>query len=370
MALFILMILICISVYCLLILLFSSRIRKQDIVPEMEKKQSARVSVIVPFRNEETHLPLLINDLKSQSYPPELWEVIWVNDHSNDGSGEIAESIISGIPGFRYLKMPPERSGKKAALAYGIQHASHERLIQVDADCRVGSKFIAAHMASLEKHPVDLMAGLVSTYPAGPKFLQVFERLDLLALAGVGAGSFGIGRPMMCSGANLSYSRELYFETRSHDPADSTESGDDMFLMIGARKLKRNLAYNTTHESCAFTSPVPTFRQLVAQRIRWGAKSTRYGMADIQWFALLVILTNLGIFLMPLWFFLFPGEWGWLAGGWIFKSLTDFVLLYRVSGLVHQRGNLPWYIPVSLVYYPVFFLSLAGILLGRGNWKK
>jgi len=334
------------------------------------RKQSASVSVIIPFRNEETHLPLLINDLKAQSYPPGLWEVIWVNDHSTDRSGEIAEAMIADIPGFKYLTMPPERSGKKSALAFGIQHASHERLIQVDADCRVGARFIGSHMAYLEKYPADLVAGLVSTFPARSKFLEVFERLDLLALAGVGAGSFGIGRPMMCSGANLSYSRELYMETRSYDPLETTESGDDMFLMIGARKLNRTLAFNTAHESCALTSPVPTFRQLVAQRVRWGAKSTRYGMADIQGFALLVTATNLSIFLIPLWFFLFPGGWWWLAGGWMFKSLADFVLLYRVSGLTHQRGNLFWYVPVSLVYYPVFFLSLAVMLLGVRAWKK
>ena len=370
MALFILIIFVSISAYSLVVLFLSSRIRKQDIVPATVRKQSASVSVIIPFRNEESHLPLLINDLKSQSYPRGLWEVIWVNDHSTDRSGEIAESMINGIQGFKYLTMLPGRSGKKAALAFGIQHASHERLIQVDADCRVGSQFVASHMAYLEKYPADLVAGLVSTFSARKKFLEVFERLDLLALAGVGAGSFEIGRPMMCSGANLSYSRKLYMETRAFDPSESTRSGDDMFLMIGARKLNRKLAYNTAFESSAFTAPVPGFQQLVAQRIRWGAKSTRYGMADIQWFALLVTLTNLGIFLMPLWFLLIPGGWPYLAGAWILKSLADFVLLYRISGIVHQRGNMPWFIPVSLVYYPVFFLSLVGILLGKSAWEK
>ena len=140
--------------------------------------------------------------------------------------------------------------------------------------------------------------------------------------------------------------------------------------MIGARKLNKTLAYNTSAEACVLTSPVHTFRQLVAQRIRWGAKSTRYGIADIQLFALLVALTNLGVLLMPIWFFLFPEGCWWLAGGAIFKSLADFVLLYRISGVVHQRDNLPWFIPVSLVYYPVFLLSLVGIVLGKGAWKK
>jgi hypothetical protein len=35
-----------------------------------------------------------------------------------------------------------------------------------------------------------------------------------------------------------------------------------------------------------------------------------------------------------------------------------------------SEDNLAWFIPVSLAYYPVFFLSLLGILWGKGAWKK
>jgi cellulose synthase/poly-beta-1,6-N-acetylglucosamine synthase-like glycosyltransferase len=316
------------------------------------------------------HLPLLVHDLKAQSYPKSLYEIIFVDDHSDDESGKLLDSMISRESGFSCLKLPSEKEGKKAALYHGIQHASHDRLIQVDADCRVGRHFIASHMTFFEKHPSDLVAGLVNTSKGEGGFLEVFERLDLLALAGTGAGSFGIGRPMMCSGANLGYSRELYTATRSFDPVETTESGDDMFLMIGARKLQRTLAFNTANEASVETAPVHSLRALLVQRIRWGAKSTRLRMADIQLLAILVTLTNLTLLMMPLWFFLYTGEWPWLAGAWILKSLADFILLFRISGLSNQRTGLFWFLPVSLAYYPVFFLTLVGILLGRSRWKR
>jgi len=370
MALPIIIILSCISCYSLVIFLISSGIRKCEISPDGVNNYSLKVSVIIPFRNEAKNLPLLVHDLLAQSYPKSLYEVIFVDDHSDDESGKVMDSMVSGIPGFSCLRLVPGRSGKKAALYHGIQHASHPRLIQVDADCRLGRQFIASHMAFLEKHPSDLVAGLLFSAKGKGGFLEVFERLDLLALAGTGAGSFGMGRPMMCSGANLAYSRELYMDTRSFDPVESTESGDDMFLMIGARKLKKTIAFNTAIEACVETEPIQTFRDLLAQRIRWGAKSTRYGMADIQVLAILVTLTNLTVLLMPLWVFLFWAEWPWLAGVWIVKSLADFILLYRISRLSHQRADLLWFIPVSLAYYPVFLMSLVGILLGRTRWKR
>lgn len=370
MALSVIIILSCISCYSLVIFLISSGIRKCEISPDVGENHPLKVSVIIPFRNEAKNLPLLVHDLLAQSYPKSLYEVIFVDDHSDDGSGTVMDSLASGIPGFSCLRLVPGRSGKKAGLYHGIQHASHSRLIQVDADCRLGRQFIASHMAFLEKHPSDLVAGLLISSKEKGGFLEMFERLDLLSLAGTGAGSFGMGRPMMCSGANLSYSRELYMETRSFDPVESTESGDDMFLMIGARKLKRTIKFNTAIEACVETSPAHSLRALLAQRIRWGAKSTRYGMADIQVLAILVALTNLTVLLMPLWVFFFSGEWPWLAGAWIVKSLADFVLLYRISGLSHQRRGLLWFIPVSLAYYPVFLMTLVGILLGRTRWKR
>jgi hypothetical protein len=225
-------------------------------------------------------------------------------------------------------------------------------------------------MAFLKNNPSDLVAGLVLGSRERGGFPEAYERLDLMSLAGSGAGSFALGRPMMCSGANLSYSRDLYMETRRFDPVELSESGDDMFLMIGARKLKRTLAYNIAPEASVETAPVRSFRKLLRQRIRWGAKSYHYGLADIQGLALLVSLTNLGILLLPLWCILYTGLWPWLAGAWLIKSLTDLLLLFRISGISHQRDVLWWFIPVSLVYYPVFFISMVGALLGKSGWKR
>ncbi len=66
----------------------------------------------------------------------------------------------------------------------------------------------------------------------------------MFGLTGAGAGSFSLGRPLMCSGANLFYSRDLYLDTRPFDPVDKMASGDDMFMLIGARKLKRKISFN------------------------------------------------------------------------------------------------------------------------------
>ena len=370
MALTLIIILLIIYCYTLLIILFYIEIEKDSGMYDENPEHLRPLSIIVPFRNEAEHLPGLIGDLVAQSYPAHMWELIIVDDHSEDDSASIITSLIDDIPGFSYLRLPPGKSGKKAALYEGIQKAKHNWIIQVDADCRVGPGFISSHVMFLERHPSDMVAGLVSTRKGGGSFLETFERLDMLALVGSSAGSFSLGRPMMCSGANLSYSRELYLETRSFDPEQSTASGDDMFLMIGGRKLNRTLRYNTSRESMVETGAVKDLRRLIVQRMRWGSKTGAYRMPDIQLLALLISLTNISILLMPLWMMLFPGMWPWLAGAYLAKSLADFMLLFRITGITGSRADLKMFIPVSLLYYPFFLVSMLGSLLGKQGWKK
>lgn len=361
--------------YTLVMFLFSFEIeRDENNKGEDLPEHPQRVSVIVPFRNEADRLEGIVMDLASQSYPDELWEAIFIDDHSDDGSFAKVESIIeinhlSGRDFFLH-SLTTGRSGKKAALSLGISIAKNEWIIQVDADCRLGPGFITSHMSFLENHPSDLVAGLVSTGRERTGFLARFERLDMLSLMGCAVGSFGLGRPMLCSGANLGYSRDVYLETRIFDPENTISSGDDMFLMIGARKLGKILNFTTSRRSMVVTSPVKDFRRLISQRIRWGSKSTSYRMTDIQSLAILVSLANIIILLFPLWIVLMAGSWPWLAGGWVLKTFADFMLLWRITGTTGNRADLRLFLPVSLVYYPVFVITLAGILLGKPAWKK
>ncbi len=356
--------------YTLLMFLFYLEI-DQDSDPSGDHILTTRsVSIVIPLRNEEDHLPALLNDLAGQSYPAELQEVIFIDDHSTDASASILLKQTGEYPRFRYFSLPPGQTGKKRALSHGIKHAEHDWIIQVDADCRLGPGFVLAHMAFLEKHPSDLVAGIVSTGKGKGSFLESFERLDILALAGCGAGSFSLGRPMMCSGANLAYSRKLYRETRPFDPESTIASGDDMFMMIGARKLRKTLSFITDRESIVRTDPQKDLRSLITQRIRWGAKAPRYQMPDIQLLALLVSLCNISILLMPLWFILFSPWWPWLAGAWLIKMMADFMLLYRMTGITGSRSDLKRFIPVSLLYYPYFMVTALGALMGRPVWKE
>ena len=52
------------------------------------------ISVIIPFRDEEENILTSLNCIEAQSLPVERFEVIYVNDHSDDSSLELLQENI------------------------------------------------------------------------------------------------------------------------------------------------------------------------------------------------------------------------------------------------------------------------------------
>lgn len=355
--------------YFLLLLLYFVGLLSMKAAGESEPDPKKELTVVIPFRNEAARLPELIKDLQAQSYPAELISVILVNDHSTDGSEKLVSSLVEENSAYTCVHLPHGKQGKKEAIALALSRVATPWLIQTDADCRLGSRFISSHMHFLEENPSDLVAGLVTIRRRRGGFLETFEQLDLLALNGSGAGSFALGRPIMCSGANLLYKADLYGETRIFDPAGRIPSGDDMFLLIGGRKLKRRLAFNPDKDCLVQTAPAESVAALIGQRVRWGAKSKYYQMADIQFVTVLVAAVNLLMLLAPLWMLKQPEYCRWLLPGMGLKLLADFLILAATSSKTGQTKMLWWYIPVS-VLYPVYMTAvILGSLFGRTTWK-
>jgi biofilm PGA synthesis N-glycosyltransferase PgaC len=328
------------------------------------------VCVVVPFRNESANLPGLVKDLSCQSYPGHLYSVILVNDHSTDHSKEMAVRLTNNSEQISCIDLPEGKQGKKAAISYAVSQTRSTWILQIDADCRMGPGFVSSHISFLERNPSDMVSGMVTTGQGTNRFLSAFERLDILGIAGAGAGSYHFGRPLMCSGANLLYSRRLFEETGRFDPDEITPSGDDMFLLIAARKLGKKFYFNADPLSLITTGVVNSWRSLIAQRIRWGGKSGLYRMRDIQFLAMVVAFASMAILLIPAWLIWIPESRAWLlpaAGG---KIVVDFLMLAAMTGRTGQRDSLWWYIPVLLVYYPFMVLVVVGSLLMKPEWKE
>lgn len=93
------------------------------------------LSVVVPAYNEIENLQKLCEKITAvmELIAPKFWEVILVNDGSNDGSGEWLVDYCSANPHFSSLHFH-NNQGQTAAFDAGIRAAAGSFLITMDAD--------------------------------------------------------------------------------------------------------------------------------------------------------------------------------------------------------------------------------------------
>lgn len=88
------------------------------------------VSILIPFKNVENYFEECLISIHNQTYTH--WEVIAVNDHSNDASLEIAMKFSEQDERFQILTN--QGSGIISALRLGYEKSNGEYITRMDAD--------------------------------------------------------------------------------------------------------------------------------------------------------------------------------------------------------------------------------------------
>ncbi len=110
-----------------------------DDIPEAPppRGEAPRVSVILPARNEAMHIAACMRSIRASRWPD--LELVVVDDHSTDGTGDLARAEAAGDPRVVVLEapaLPPGWFGKQWACQAGTQRASGSLYLFTDADTR------------------------------------------------------------------------------------------------------------------------------------------------------------------------------------------------------------------------------------------
>ena len=323
-------------------------------------------SIVVPFRNEAENLPKLLYTISLLNYPKELFEVILVDDESDD-EFRLLDSARSDISARVIENVRKSNSPKKDAIETAIEVAKHNWIITTDADCLVQKNWLKKIDAYILKEEKRMVAAGVCYLPQ-KGFLHAFQNLDFLSLQGATIGSFGLDKPFMCNGANFAYEKKFFLELNGFEGNSNMASGDDVFLLQKAvLKDKNVVGFCLNNESVVATKSENSWNDLFQQRVRWAAKSTGYS----SWFgkltALLVFSTNvtwIAVFVMWL---LVSLNQNWFALFVALKFIVDLLLLQKTASFF--RTKLQWLFLASLLY--PFFSSVVAVysLFGNFTWK-
>lgn len=113
-----------------------------------------KVSVIIPMYNSDKSIRRLLNELSEQTYQNS--EYIIVDDGSKDESYSIVKKYIEETHDNRFELYHQENKGVSSARNLGLQHASGEYLIFIDADDKIEKLFIEKYVNKIKSTKSDI----------------------------------------------------------------------------------------------------------------------------------------------------------------------------------------------------------------------
>ena len=112
---------------------------------------TVNISVIVCTYNRQYILPICLQSLVDQTIGRGLYEVIVVNNHSTDGTQNIAESFVEKYENFRVVF--EKKQGLSQARNRGWKEAQGNYIAYIDDDAIAYPDWISSIVDFIERHP-------------------------------------------------------------------------------------------------------------------------------------------------------------------------------------------------------------------------
>ena len=329
------------------------------------------ISVIIPFRNESKNILQSLISLSNQSLPKERFEVIYVDDNSDDDSFEILKEADKP-ENFILLKSPfsiEERGHKKQALKYAIEKANGEIIVTTDADCYHNENWLKLLTDYFDKQTA-FVSGPVEFESNGTIF-QDLQKLEFSSLILVGAGLIGINKPIICNAANLGFRKSVFYKVGGYEDNLNLSSGDDEFLMQKIyEKTDYKIRFCYNEEAKSFTEANKSIADFYQQRKRWASKGFHYKDYSIVLKLTVIFLFYLSL---PIQFFigLFFNQLFLLT--FVLSLTLKFVIEYRIVNFdrnsLFGKTSLKLFLLAEIVHIPYILISGITGIFGNYKWK-
>ena len=361
----ILMVIFSIYTGCMLALICGWLIRNNNNVTYSGKINS--LTILIPFRNEEDNIPLLIRSLSDLQYSSEAVEFIFINDHSVDNS---VDTLLFGLGNFGFpyklISLEKNQLGKKRAIEAGVIAATHSVIVTTDVDCIHSKNWLQEINILIDSESEFIIGPVINKKQPG--LLANLQQIESLLLAGITVGSAKLKTPLLCSGANLSYTKSLFRKRQPYKNNYNTLSGDDMFFLEKINS-KGNCSIEININSIVETEGATSFTEMLSRSVRWASKSSKLKMSLSTVFGAIVMIINCSILFMIVLMILDNDSIVFFIKLGAVKTIVDLVFLVLLANK-YNRYQTIMYFPIMVVFYPFYlFIVYLSTVFSSPVWK-
>ena len=284
------------------------------------------LSIVVPLYNEAESLPELVAWIDRVARKERLgYEVVLVDDGSNDGSWEVIERLRKQYPAVRGIGFA-RNYGKSAALYCGFAAAKGEVVITMDADLQDSPDEIPELHRMVLEDGYDMVSGWKKKRhdPLGKRLPSKFFNWTARTVSGIKLHDFNCG--LKAYRRNVIKAVEVYGEMHRYIPVLAKQAG---FGRIGEKAVEHHARkYGVS---------------------KFGMERMVKGYLDLitVWF-----MSHFGR--SPMYFFGSLGTLMFLLGG----GTTAWIIAAKIYKQIHG-------VPLRAVTdQPLFYLAILAVILG------
>ena len=347
-------------------IIFNSLTRHKIVKPN---QKNISVSVIVCAKNEAENLREFLPLILAQDYSD--FEVILINDHSNDDTLNVMEDFKEKHSNIKIVNVKPIEKfwgNKKYALTLGIKAATHNFLLFTDADCKPLTQHWIQEMTSHFTNDKTIVLGYGAHKKIKGSFINKLIRYETFLTAIQYLSYAALGQPYMAVGRNLAYRREQFFEANGFMQHMQIASGDDD-LFINQVATASNTTICISKESFTESIPKKSLKDWTIQKRRHISTAKHYKFKHKVFLATFycsqLLFWSLAITLM-----IFMFEWKIVLGLIILRFVIQLINLFLASKKLNEK-DLPYLSPFLELFLIVFqfFIFIKNMISKPEYWK-
>lgn len=323
------------------------------------------ISVVVAARNEENNISDCIKSLIDSTYPKDKYEIIIVNDRSNDGTKEIINNLSQTHNTIVPIHLSEDTKdknlkGKPGAIQAGADIAKGEIIMMTDADCRVHHKWIETIAAQFADPEISLVPSY--TLIEGESRFEIIQAVEWMYMHTMACAGVGMNVPLGNYGNNLSIRTKVFRDIGGYRNIKFSVT-EDLALQTRIFEAGNKIHYMCNSESTVTTKACSTFREYMRQHKRWAI-----GGMDLGWKAVFFVAASLGIWsaiavsIIELNPFM-------LAGALMLRFGCDFALTLPAAIRLKQFSIIKFIVP-SVAFFMLIELIIPFTVINKKvNWK-
>lgn len=333
-----------------------------SIKKKTKNNYSENISVVIAAKNEAGNITGLISSLKKINYPKENFEVIIVDDQSDDDTLNILNTECAKLPNFKSVSAIDKKYyGKKGALDLGISKTNYDNILITDADCRPEKEWLSSFSTNLSEG-YELIFGAAPFFKK-KSFVNKISRFENLRSSILTFAFANLGFSYSAASRSLGFKKKLFEKSGGYSKTLETIGGDDDLFIREAMKNNAKVGIILEQDAFVYSKTETEWRKYFKQKFRHLSTANHYSI-KIKFLLALWHFLNIFFLLSPA---LIIFELNFITL-FIVKFFSDIITIKFLQKKMKYNFNFLEVILLQIFYELFLIVNYLGGLFRKKAW--